>query len=81
MEAVKTEKKKKRDTAKASGLAADKTANEELLAVIAAAIAAYEEDRYRQALYIKKLNRSAGARPAWGAMGTNEAINVRRFDV
>jgi len=73
-------KKKKSDTPKAHAPAAteEKASSGELLAVIAAAIAAYEEDQYRQALYVKKLNRSAGVRPVWGAMGTNEAVNSRR---
>ena len=51
----------------------------ELIAVIAAAVAAYEAEQFRQTLYIKKLNRTAGIRPAWGVIGTQEAIDVRRI--
>ena len=61
---------------KADGAAA---ADTELIAVIAAAISAYEAGQRRQALYIRKLNRASGARPAWGVMGTSEAIDSRRM--
>ena len=54
-------------------------ADDELIAVIAAAISAYEAEQYRQALYISKLNRTAGTRPAWGVTGMNEAIDTRRM--
>lgn len=53
--------------------------SDEIIAVIAAAVAAYGGEQYRQALYIRKLDRSAGVRPAWGIAGTNEAIDVRRM--
>ena len=53
--------------------------NDEIIAVLAAAIAAYEAEQYRPSLSIKKINRSAGVRPVWGAAGTNEAIDVRRI--
>ena len=51
----------------------------ELIAVIAAAVAAYEAEQYRQALYIRKINRTAGTRPAWGIEGMMEAQDVRRI--
>ena len=53
--------------------------DDELIAVIAAAVSAYEAEQYVQTLYIRKLERAAGARPAWGVMGTQEAIDVRRM--
>jgi len=51
----------------------------ELIAVIAAAVAAYEAEQYRQIFYIQKLNRASGQRPVWGAMGTQESIDTRRM--
>ena len=54
-------------------------ADEELIAVIAAAISAYEANQYKRTLYIRKLDRTAGTRPAWGVTGMNEAIDVRRM--
>ena len=53
--------------------------NEELIAVISAAVAGYEEEQYSRKLYIRKLDRTVGARPAWGVCGTNEAIDARRI--
>ena len=53
--------------------------DDELICVIAAAIAAYEADQYGHKLYIRKLDRSAGVRPAWGVMGLTEAIDTRRM--
>jgi len=53
--------------------------NGELIAVIAAAIAAYEAEQFRQTLYIQKINRACGIRPAWGITGTQEAIDTRRM--
>ena len=58
----------------ASGAEAD-----ELIAVIAAAISAYEAEQYRQTLYIRRIDRTAGVRPAWGVAGMNEAIDMRRM--
>ena len=55
------------------------TTNGELIAVISAAIAAYEAESFVQTLYIQKINRNAGALPAWGAMGRQEAIDTRRM--
>jgi len=59
--------------------AASDAPGDELIAVIAAAIAAYEAEQFRQTLYIQKVNRACGIRPAWGAMGTQEAIDTRRM--
>ena len=53
--------------------------DEELIAVIAAAIAAYEAEAFVQTLHIKKINRVAGVKPAWGTAGLNEAIDAGRF--
>jgi hypothetical protein len=53
--------------------------DEYLPAVIAAAIAAYEAEQFVQTLAIRKINRAAGIRPAWGVAGTAEAIDVRRM--
>ena len=52
---------------------------DELVAAIAAAISAYEAEQYRQALYIRKPDRAAGVRPAWGVAGMHEAIDMRRM--
>jgi len=82
--------KKKKNIAEAGSVAeaaagpalaesAETAANDELIAVIAAAVAAYEAEQYRQTLYIRKLNRAAGAKPAWGVMGVTEAIDMRRM--
>ena len=58
---------------------AGKQADDELIAVIAAAVSAYEAEQFIQTLYIRKINRSAATRPAWGLTGTNEAIDMRRM--
>ena len=54
-------------------------ADNELIAVIAAAVSAFEAEQYRQTLYIRKLDRTAGTRPVWGVTGTQEAIDMRRM--
>jgi len=59
--------------------AASGAADSELIAVISAAIAAYEGEQFRQTLYIRKLKRVCGVRPIWGYMGTQEAIDSRRM--
>ena len=56
-----------------------KQADDELIAVIAAAVSAYEAEQFVQTLYIRKIARSAGTRPAWSLTGTNEAIDARRI--
>ena len=63
----------------AAGEGAAEAPDGELIAVIAAAIAAYEAEQNRRSLCIRKLNRAAGARPAWGVTGTMEAIDMRRM--
>jgi len=55
------------------------TMSDELIAVITAAVAAYEAEQFVQTLYIQKINRALSMRPAWGAMGTQEAIDTRRM--
>ena len=55
------------------------TVSDELIAVIAAAVAAYEAEQFRQTLYIQKVNRTCGTRPVWGVIGTQEAIDTRRM--
>jgi len=62
-----------------TGKTTDINDDSELIAVITAAISAYEAEQNKQTLYIRKLNRTAGTRPAWGLMGTNEAIDMRRI--
>jgi hypothetical protein len=53
--------------------------DENLPVVIAAAIAAFTSEQFVQTLAIRKINRAAGVRPAWGVAGTTEAIDVRRM--
>ena len=72
-------KKKKAEAELATANTASAAISEETIAVISAAVAAYEAEQYTQTLYIRKLNRAAGARPAWGVAGTNEAIDARNI--
>ena len=58
---------------------ADSAANEELIAVISAAIAAYEAEQFVQTLYVQKINRTYNIAPVWAAMGRQEAIDTRRM--
>ena len=51
----------------------------ELIAVIAAAISAYEAEQFSMTLYVRKINRVCGTRPVWGVMGTLEVIDTRRM--
>ena len=52
----------------------------ELIAVISAAIAAYEcDDKTMSGLVVRKLNRIAGAIPAWGAAGIADQIETRKM--
>ena len=53
--------------------------SDEIIAVITAAVSAYEAEQYTQTLYVRKLSRAAGMRPVWGTTGTQEAIDVRRI--
>ena len=57
----------------------EESVDEELIAVITAAIAAFEADAFKQTLHIRKINRTAGVKPAWGTAGLNETIDSRRF--
>jgi len=76
-------KKRKESVESEVSMAVDETApasdNDELIAVLAAAIAAYEAEQFVQTLYIQKINRTCGPHPAWAAMGTQEAIDTRRM--
>jgi hypothetical protein len=71
----------KENNAPAEGAASavPKGADGELLAVLAAAAAAYEAEIYTPKLRIQKIRRAAGARPVWATAGTNEAIDARRM--
>jgi hypothetical protein len=51
----------------------------EHIAVISAAIAAYEGDSVQSNLRIGKIDRTAGRIPAWGVAGNRESIDVRRM--
>jgi len=67
-------------SAAGSGSAGAQTINnDELIAVIAAAVSAFESEQFVQTLRISKINRTAGTRPAWGVAGTSEAIDARRM--
>ena len=59
--------------------AAADTKDEEIVVAIMAAIAAYGTDQYVGTLNIRKLDRTAGVRPAWGVTGMMEAIDERRM--
>ena len=72
-------RKKTAEQELAAAMAAEAGITDEIIAVIAAAIAANEAEQYVPTLYIKKINRVAGVRPVWNATGTNEAIDVRRM--
>jgi hypothetical protein len=54
------------------------SANEEYVAAIAAALAAYEGASSRP-LIIRKIDRRVGVLPVWGQMGVREQIDTRRF--
>lgn len=52
----------------------------ELIAVLSAAIAAYEgEAGATTNLVIRKINRTAGSIPAWGVAGNRDSIDTRRM--
>lgn len=56
------------------------TVDAELIAVISAAIAAYEgEAGATSNLIIRKIDRTAGVIPAWGVAGNREQIDTRRM--
>ena len=75
-------RKKKQETEKISSAQQNKSPeqDEHLIAVIAAAIAAYEGESYATTnLIIKKIDRTAGTIPAWGTAGNREQIDTRRM--
>ena len=51
----------------------------ELIAVICAAAAAYEEDAAGNCVWVRKIDRSAGRRTAWNLAGLREVIDSRRI--
>lgn len=53
--------------------------NPELIAVIMAAIAASEGGEFKNNLIIRKINRIAGAVPAWGKAGGLDCIDSRKI--
>jgi hypothetical protein len=53
--------------------------SDEHIAVIAAALAAYEDGGAQTDLRIRKIDRAAGVIPAWGVMGNREQIDTRRM--
>lgn len=56
------------------------TTDAELIAVISAAIAAYEGEAGASTnLIIRKINRAAGVIPAWGVAGNRENIELRKM--
>jgi len=61
----------------AAATAAASGGDGELTAVICAALAAYEADARTPTLVVRRLDRTAGVRPAWGAAGTAEAQRAR----
>jgi hypothetical protein len=51
-----------------------------IIAVITAAISAYEGESVATSdLIIRKINRTAGVIPAWGVAGNREQIDTRRM--
>jgi hypothetical protein len=61
------------------GAAVAASDTDERIAVIAAALAAYEDSGVTTDLQIRKIDRAAGVIPAWGVMGNREQIDTRRF--
>ncbi|MDR0596519.1 MAG: hypothetical protein LBG50_03155 [Clostridiales Family XIII bacterium] len=61
------------------GAAVAASSSDEHIAVIAAAIAAYEDGGAQTNLRVQKINRVAGVIPAWGMLGNREAIESRRI--
>jgi hypothetical protein len=53
--------------------------SDEHIAVIAAALAAYEDGGAQTDLRISRIDRAAGTIPAWGVMGNREQIDTRRM--
>ena len=59
--------------------AAETGADAELIAVIMAAIAAKEGTETINKLMVRKINRISGSQPTWGAAGSADCIESRRF--
>ncbi|MDR0854586.1 MAG: hypothetical protein LBN34_09495 [Clostridiales Family XIII bacterium] len=58
---------------------ASEAPDDSIVAAITAAVRAYEAaDEFSSGLNIRKLNRAAGIRPAWGIAGTTDAIRHRQ---
>lgn len=53
--------------------------NNELIAVIMAAIAANEGTEYVNDLVVRKINRASGSRTAWNVASTADCIDSRKF--
>lgn len=51
----------------------------ELVAVITAAISAYDDNAVISDLVVRKINRIAGPKIAWSNAGLNESIDSRRM--
>ena len=58
---------------------ADTGISAEIIAVIAAAIAAMEGVSNPDGLIIRKINRVSGFRPIWGSAGTADSLESRKF--
>jgi hypothetical protein len=61
------------------GAAVAASQTDEHIAAIAAALAAYEDGGAVSDLFIRKIDRRAGVIPAWGVMGNREQIETRKF--
>ena len=53
--------------------------DDELIAVITAAIAAYESNQTASSLVVQKINRTSGPVVAWNTAGRTELIDSRRI--
>lgn len=63
-----------------TGVSAGTDSSPELIAVIAAAIAAFEGNAVNAGdLIIRKISRVSGQATAWGTAGSSEAIDSRKF--
>ena len=63
----------------AAAAAAETGISAEIIAVIAAAIAAMEGVSNPDGLIIRKINRVSGFRPIWGSAGTADSLESRKF--
>lgn len=57
----------------------DPMADQQLVAVITAAIMASQGSGFKNNLVVRKINRVSGKMPPWNGAGTNEAIDSRRM--